>query len=123
MFTVHSYTIAMVMCIITMMCWGSWANATKLVDGKRWPFQLFYWDYAIGILLFSLVLAFTAGSMGQEGRPFILDLHQADWNNLGSALLGGSSLTCPTFCWLPPSISQAWPLRSRSGWDWPWFLG
>lgn len=89
MFIVHSYAFAIFMCIITMICWGSWANTTKLVDNKKWPFQLFYWDYAIGILLFSLVFAFTLGSSGTEGRPFITDLMQADLKSIGSALLGG----------------------------------
>ena len=89
MFIVQSYPVAMFMCIITMICWGSWANTTKLVDGKRWPFQLFYWDYSIGILLFSILLAFTFGSMGTEGRPFITDLSQANIDYIGSALLGG----------------------------------
>lgn len=89
MYLVESYSTAIIMCFITMICWGSWANTTKLVDGKRWPFQLFYWDYTIGILLFSLVLAFTAGSMGSAGRPFMLDMQQADMSYIGSALLGG----------------------------------
>lgn len=89
MFIVQSFPIAIFMCIITMICWGSWANTTKLVDGKRWPFQLFYWDYSIGILVFSLVLAFTAGSMGSEGRPFLVDLSQANIDYIGSALIGG----------------------------------
>ena len=48
MVIVESYFLAVVMCIITMLCWGSWANTQKLV-GKEWPFQLFYWDYAIGV--------------------------------------------------------------------------
>ncbi|MGL4715806.1 MAG: GRP family sugar transporter [Aeromonas sp.] len=72
-----------------MICWGSWANTTKLVDEKKWPFQLYYWDYCIGILLFTLVLAFTLGSSGTEGRNFVADLQQADWQNLGLAMLGG----------------------------------
>ena len=88
MIIVESYTVAVVMCIITMMCWGSWANTQKLAT-KQWPFQLFYWDYAIGVLLLSLLLAFTAGSIGTEGRSFIQDLSQAEFASLGSAFLGG----------------------------------
>lgn len=89
MFIVHSYPAAIAMCIITMICWGSWANTTKLVDAKRWPFQLFYWDYTIGIVLFALVLALTMGSMGTEGRPFLTDLMQASVRSICYALLGG----------------------------------
>jgi glucose uptake protein len=88
MFIVESYSLAVVMCIITMLCWGSWANTQKLAS-KEWRFQLFYWDYAIGVFLLSLLLAFTLGSSGSGGRGFLADLHQADAKWLGSAFLGG----------------------------------
>jgi glucose uptake protein len=88
MFIVQSYSLAVVMCVITMLCWGSWANTQKLAS-KEWRFQLFYWDYAIGVLLLSLLLAFTMGSSGTGGRGFIADLQQADGKWLGSAFLGG----------------------------------
>jgi len=88
MFIVESYSLAVVMCIITMLCWGSWANTQKLAS-KEWRFQLFYWDYAIGVMLLALVLAFTLGSTGGGGRSFLADLRQADAKWLGSAFLGG----------------------------------
>jgi glucose uptake protein len=88
MFIVESYPVAMLLCIITMLCWGSWANTQKLAS-KEWRFQLFYWDYAIGVLLLSLALAFTLGSTGAGGRGFLADLQQADTKWLGSAFLGG----------------------------------
>lgn len=89
MITVSSYPIAVAMCVITMICWGSWGNTQKLAS-KSWKFQLFYWDYTIGILLFSLLLAFTAGSFGEGGRSFVDDLSQADSQWLLSALIGGA---------------------------------
>ena len=88
MFTVESYPLAMALCVVTMLCWGSWANTQKLAS-KGWSFQLFYWDYAIGVFLFSLLLAFTLGSSGSGGRGFLLDLAQADTRWLRSAFLGG----------------------------------
>jgi glucose uptake protein len=88
MFIVQNYSLAVVFCIITMLCWGSWANTQKLA-GKTWRFELFYWDYVIGILVFSLLSAFTLGSTGKEGRSFIADLQQAGTTNIISALLGG----------------------------------
>ncbi len=88
MFIVQNYSLAIVFCFITMLCWGSWANTQKLVTGK-WRFELFYWDYVIGILLLSLVAAFTLGSMGSSGRSFLDDFHQASWSNVGSAFIGG----------------------------------
>jgi glucose uptake protein len=85
---VESYSVAVAMCIVTMLCWGSWANTQKLAS-KEWRFQLFYWDYAIGVVLLSLLLAFTLGSTGDSGRGFVADLQQADSQWLGSALIGG----------------------------------
>ena len=88
MFIVQSYPLAIVFCIITMLCWGSWANTQKLA-GKTWRFELFYWDYVIGIFLFSILSALTLGTIGKEGRSFVTDLHQADASNIASALVGG----------------------------------
>jgi glucose uptake protein len=88
MVLVESYPMAMAMCVVTMLCWGSWANTQKLAS-KEWRFQLFYWDYAIGVLVLALALAFTLGSSGGVGRSFIPDLQQADLKWLGSAFLGG----------------------------------
>ena len=88
MVIIQSYLVAVVMCVVTMLCWGSWANTQKLAS-KEWRFQLFYWDYAIGVFLLSLLLAFTLGSNGSSGRGFLADLHQADSKWLGSAFLGG----------------------------------
>jgi glucose uptake protein len=88
MFIIESYPLAVLMCVITMLCWGSWANTQKLAT-KEWRFQLFYWDYAIGVLLLALLLAFTLGSTGSGGRGFLADLQQADGKWLGSAFLGG----------------------------------
>ncbi|MDR0697715.1 MAG: GRP family sugar transporter [Tannerella sp.] len=88
MFIVSSYSLAIIFCFVTMLCWGSWGNTQKLA-GKMWRYELFYWDYVTGILLFSLLSAFTLGSIGSEGRSFVVDLGQAEWGNIGSAFLGG----------------------------------
>jgi glucose uptake protein len=88
MVIIQSYFVAVLMCVITMLCWGSWANTQKMAS-RKWAFQLFYWDYALGVLLLSLFLAFTMGSRGEQGRGFLQDLAQADVKALGSAFLGG----------------------------------
>lgn len=88
MYIVEDYFIAVVLCIITMICWGSWGNSQKLA-AKSWRYELFYWDYVIGILLFSIVLGFTLGSHGTAGRGFVEDLAQVSGANIGSALIGG----------------------------------
>jgi glucose uptake protein len=87
-FVVENNLTAVVFCIITMLCWGSWANTQKAV-GKRWRFELFYWDYVFGVVVASLLFAFTFGSIGASGRSFLTDLAQANPSNIGSALAGG----------------------------------
>lgn len=88
MVVVESYSLAVVLCFVTMLCWGSWANTQKLAT-REWRFQLFYWDYALGVLLLALFLAFTLGSTGSVGRSFLADSSQAGGAAIGSALLGG----------------------------------
>ncbi|WP_223581885.1 GRP family sugar transporter [Sphingobacterium sp. GVS05A] len=88
MFIVSSYAQAIFFCVITMLCWGSWANTQKLAN-KNWRYELFYWDYVLGIFLLSLIFAFTLGSHGELGRPFVADLKQAEFQHIFNALLGG----------------------------------
>ena len=88
MVIVESYVVAVILCFITMLCWGSWANTQKLAS-KKWRFQLYYWDYSLGVLLLALALAFTMGSFGPAGRSFLTDLGQAESGALASAFIGG----------------------------------
>ena len=88
MFIIENYSVAVVFTIITMLCWGSWANTQKLAS-KDWRFETFYWDYVLGIVVTSLIIAFTFGSMGNGGRSFLEDFKQADSQNIQSALIGG----------------------------------
>lgn len=89
MFLLQSYSWAVVFCVITMFCWGSWANTQKLAR-KGWRVELFYWDYTIGVSLMTLILGLTLGSHGVDGRPFLADLKQASPPNVLSALFGGA---------------------------------
>ena len=68
MFAVNSLPVAIAFCAVTMLGWGSWANTQKLAGQEQWPFQLFYWDYAIGVFLCSLVFAGTLGTFGRAGE-------------------------------------------------------
>jgi len=88
MFIVQNYFLAVVLCFVTMFCWGSWGNTQKLA-AKTWRYELFYWDYVIGIVLFSILLGFTLGSFGEQGRSFLTDLVQVSKSNFGSAFFGG----------------------------------
>ncbi len=82
MYTPHSLDIALFMMITSAICWGSWANTYKGV--KNYRFELFYWDYAVGIFLISLILAFTMGSTGNNADPssFLNNVRSADTNNI-----------------------------------------
>jgi glucose uptake protein len=88
MFTPHSLNVALLMMITSAICWGSWANTYKGV--KNYRFELFYWDYAVGILLISLIFAFTLGSRGNDANSFLNNVHSADTNNIVSTMVGGA---------------------------------
>ncbi len=87
MYIVETYTTAVILTFITMLCWGSWANTQKIAGGYR--FELFYWDYVIGILIFSLILGFTLGSNGSQGMSFTESIAGASGKSILNAALGG----------------------------------
>lgn len=87
MYTPHTLSIALLMMITSAVCWGSWANTYKGV--KNYRFELFYWDYAVGIFLVSLILAFTMGSTGHDAASFLNNARAADPANIGYTLLAG----------------------------------
>ncbi len=88
MYFCNNYALAVLFCIVTMLCWGSWGNTQKLA-GRTWRYELFYWDYVIGVVLFALANGLTAGSWGGGEWSFVTNLKQASAANLGSAFLGG----------------------------------
>lgn len=87
MFTPHDANLALIMMITSAICWGSWANTFKVVRNYR--FELFYWDYAVGIFLASLIFAFTLGTSGNDSSSFLNNVQAADASNIGWALLAG----------------------------------
>jgi glucose uptake protein len=88
MFTPHSLGIALFMMITSAVCWGSWANTYKGV--KNYRFELFYWDYAIGIFLISLILGHTMGSTSHDSSSLIQNIHSANANDVILAMVGGA---------------------------------
>jgi glucose uptake protein len=88
MFTPHTLGIALFMMITSAICWGSWANTYNGV--KNYRFELFYWDYAVGIFLVSLILALTMGSTGHDANSFLNNVHSADTKNIISTMVGGA---------------------------------
>jgi glucose uptake protein len=88
MFTPQSLTVALLMMIVSAVCWGSWANTYKGV--KNYRFELFYWDYAIGIFLISLILGHTMGMTGRGPDSLINNIHSTAVSNVVYALIGGA---------------------------------
>jgi glucose uptake protein len=89
MFIVDSLPVAIVFCIVTMLGWGSWANTQKLAGKEKWPFELFYWDYAIGVCLFGVIFAFALGSSGSQGAATLANLQSAASGYLLPAFFSG----------------------------------
>ncbi len=87
MYQPEAYGIALLFMLTSMICWGSWANTQKLTAG--FPFQLFYWDYVIGVVAATLLWGFTAGSLYGGATAFFPNLKQAALSNVLLALAGG----------------------------------
>src|SRR5580692_7622695 len=87
MFVPTTFAVALLMTILSTVCWGSFANTFK--GTRNYRFELYYWDYGLGIFLISLVLAFTMGSLAGGPTAFLANLHSADRINLFYAAVGG----------------------------------
>src|SRR5580704_11857275 len=74
--------------IISMLCWGSWANTLKLCP--QFKFQLFYWDYVIGLIAGVAVWGLTLGSFGNSGQSFLADISQSSAHSIVLAMVGGA---------------------------------
>ena len=84
---VESYPLAVILCVATMLCWGSWANTLKLCP--RFRFQLFYWDYALGLAAAAALFGLTAGSFGPNPPTFTADLSHFSANSILLAVASG----------------------------------
>ena len=87
MFVPATFAVALLMTVFSTLCWGSFANTYK--GTRNYRFELYYWDYALGIFLMALLLAFTMGSYAGGPPAFLANLHAADGRNLLYAALGG----------------------------------
>src|SRR5690348_11754512 len=90
MFIVQSATLAILFCIITMLGWGSWANTQKLAGKEKWSFELYYWDYGIGVFLTGILFALSLGSAGSGGMGAAQNLAQVSAGAAGKALASGA---------------------------------
>ena len=119
MVIVENYAVAVILTVLSMICWGSWQNTQALLK-QNWRFELFYWDFVTGILLLSLIAAFTIGSMGAEGRDFMTDVGQAKGGNIVSAMIGGAVWNLGTLLLVAAiaiaGMSVAFPIGGGIGW-------
>src|SRR5262245_52772642 len=90
MFIVQSAGLAILFCVITMLGWGSWANTQKLAGKEKWAFELYYWDYGIGVFLTGVVFALTLGSLGSTGMSALQNLGQASTGAMLRAFASGA---------------------------------
>ena len=96
MYYCSNYTLAIALCVVTMLCWGSWGNTQKLA-GKTWRFELFYWDYVLGLVLFSVLAGFTMGSIGGGAWSFVENIKSSSpmqwiWPFLGGIVFNASNI-------------------------------
>jgi glucose uptake protein len=83
----HTYLAALLITILSMLCWGSWANTFKMAG--KWRFELFYFDFAIGVMLAALLYAYTLGTLGFDGFLFSDDMVHAGRRQLFNGFMGG----------------------------------
>jgi glucose uptake protein len=88
MYLAETNSIAIIFSILSMLCWGSWVNSQKIA-AKSWRFELFYWDYNIGLLLASITFAMTLGNLHDSTGSFPQNLADASASSIGYCLLGG----------------------------------
>ena len=96
MYYCSNYVTAVLLCVVTMFCWGSWGNTQKLA-GKTWRFELFYWDYVLGLVIFALLAGFTAGSLGGGPWSFVENVKSSSasqwiWPFLGGIVFNASNI-------------------------------
>ena len=119
MVLIQNYGLAVFLCAVAMICWGSWQNTQNLI-GKTWRFEHYYWDFSAGILVFAVLMAFTFGSIGSEGRSFLTDINQAAPENLLSAAVGGIIWNVGTLLLVAAisiaGMSVAFPIGGGIGW-------
>ncbi|HUQ92863.1 MAG TPA: hypothetical protein VM120_14375 [Bryobacteraceae bacterium] len=82
-----TYWAALLLAVLSMILWGSWANTFKSSAGK-WRFELFYFDFAFGMVVAASLAAITLGQFGME-LSFIDNLVVTGKRQIGYAMLAG----------------------------------
>ena len=90
----QTYSAALLVMVLSMLCLGSWANAYKLAG--KWRFELFYYDFAIGFVLAAVLYALTVGNLGFDGFKLTDDIFHAGKRQWFFAILVGAVLNLGT---------------------------
>ena len=89
MFTPQTYSMALFLMTLSMLCWGTWANTQKIT--RSWPFALYYFDYTIGLLVCSVLFGLALGQIDPSSPDsFFLNLRAASQRSLWLAFAGGA---------------------------------
>jgi glucose uptake protein len=88
MYAPHTYPVALAMMLLSMLCWGSWANTQKI--DEKWRFELYYWDYIWGLVVCALLFGLTLGRTNPTAPvSFFHSLDSASVRSLAEAFAGG----------------------------------
>lgn len=87
MWSPQTYSVAVGLMLLSMLCWGSWNNTQKI--DRTWRFELYYWDYVWGILICAIVVGFTLGSVDGSSQSLVQNLRGASARAIGEAFAGG----------------------------------
>ena len=87
-----SYLFSLILLALSLLCWGSWANTLKMA-GPKWRFELYCYDFAIGLVAAALLISFTFGSLGLDGFTVVDDLRLAGKRQDAFALVAGGIFT------------------------------
>jgi glucose uptake protein len=81
-------SLVLILMVVSMLLLGAWPGMFKAT--RKWRFELFYIDFAFGLLLAALIYSFTFGDLGYDGFTFIDDLQHAGKHQWVYCFLAGA---------------------------------
>jgi glucose uptake protein len=73
--------------VISLVCWGTWANTLKMAG--KWRFELYYYDFALGFAVLAVLAAFTGGSLNSNELTFQENLLITGYRNMAFGIAAG----------------------------------